>query len=452
MPALLLCLMLVTQVADDAYGSPDRPRVLFFSHSAGFVHDVVKRPDPETLAPAEVSFQKMAANRYDVVLSQDCAVLDDLSSYDAVVFYTTGELPVRAGTRAGLVDWVRDGGAFIGVHCASDTFYEYPPFLEMVGGAFDGHPWNEQVNVRIEQRGHPSMVGLGGGFGIADEIYQFRDFQRHPVTVLLSLDPDSVDISLGKREDGDYPLAWWRDYGRGRVFYTALGHRPEVWRAKPFQWHLLAGIEWAMSGPDLGTRAPDYAQELMGHDASPHWKQRDGSDFAWTKLPIGVVEVAPGKGDLVSKESFGDALIHVEFRVPLEEDAEGQARGNSGVYVQGRYEVQVLDSFGIEQGLGDCAAIYGQHLPRENACRAPEEWQSYDIRFQAPRFDEDGEKTKSARMSVWHNGMLVHDDVVVDEPTLAGLATDEVPRGPLLLQDHGDLVQYRNVWVVPAEE
>ena len=114
--------------------------------------------------------------------------------------------------------------------------------------------------------------------------------------------------------------------------------------------------------------------------------------------------------------------------------------------------MQVLDSYRLDLQLGDCGAIYGKKVPDVNASRRPERWQSYDIRFRAPRFGTDGSKTEHARMTVWHNGLVIHDDVEVDSPTLAGLGADEVERGPLLLQDHGDRVQYRNVWVLQLDE
>jgi hypothetical protein len=164
------------------------------------------------------------------------------------------------------------------------------------------------------------------------------------------------------------------------------------------------------------------------------------------------LHVVPGTGDHLSKIEFGDQQLHVEFMTPDMPREVGQGKGNSGVYVQSRYEVQVLDSFGLESGMGDCAAIYGVAVPTRNACRPAERWQSYDIRFRAPRFDEAGVKVEDARMSVWHNGVRVHDDVVVPGPTAASAFGDEQPRGPLMLQDHGNPVRYRNIWVLPLDE
>ena len=118
----------------------------------------------------------------------------------------------------------------------------------MIGGYFDGHPWHEEVTVRVEGPRHPSTTHLPGSFPITDEIYQFRNWSRDRVQVLLSLDPASVDLKADgvKRTDRDFALAWTRRYGAGRVFYTALGHRAEVWNDDRFQRHLLGGLQWAM--------------------------------------------------------------------------------------------------------------------------------------------------------------------------------------------------------------
>jgi hypothetical protein len=162
--------------------------------------------------------------------------------------------------------------------------------------------------------------------------------------------------------------------------------------------------------------------------------------------------VVPGAGDLVTEAALGDGLYHVEFLVPEPpEGARGQERGNSGVYLQGRYELQVLDSFGEEPTIDGCGALYGLRPPAVNACRGPEEWQSYDIEFRAARFDAEGEKIEPARLTAWLNGRKIHDDVVIDGPTRGG-AEAEAPLGPLLLQDHSARVRYRNVWVLPRGE
>jgi type 1 glutamine amidotransferase len=460
LPVLLLALASSVQVQRER--GADLPEVLFFTHSAGYVHDVVRRPAPGQLAPAEQAFSQAAAGRFRVTCSQDCADIGaaGLQRYAAVVFMTTStqerDLPVPGNGNQELVDWVARGGAFAGVHCATDTNYRFAPYVEMIGGTFDGHPWHEEITLRVEDRGSPVTAGLGESFAITDEIYQFGNFRRHPVRVLLSLDLASVDVALGKREDRDYALAWTRDWGEGRVFYMALGHREEVWKDPRFQALLMNGIAWAIDGPDLPAQPPAGARILFdsrGRSYAPQrpdlgaWKHRDGKPAGW-RVVREAMEVAAGTGDLVTREAFGDGLYHVEFMTPAMPSASGQARGNSGVYLQGRYEVQVLDSYGLELGLGDCGSIYGKKVAAVNASRAPERWQSYDIEFRAPRFDSSGARTAGARLTVWHNGIRIHDDFELDGPT-AGGEPGEGPTGPLLLQDHGDPVRYRNVWVLP---
>ena len=170
---------------------------------------------------------------------------------DASGAYTSGELPLNESQLSALIQFVRDGGGFAGSHCAADTLYQQPAYGEMLGAYFDGHPWHQRVRIRVEDRAHPATLHLGREFEIEDEIYQFREpYDRDHLSVLLSLDTSSVDLHRPevRRTDGDFALSWCRSFGAGRVFYTALGHRPEVWRDGRFRKHLLGGCTWAMSG------------------------------------------------------------------------------------------------------------------------------------------------------------------------------------------------------------
>jgi hypothetical protein len=184
-----------------------------------------------------------------------------------------------------------------------------------------------------------------------------------------------------------------------------------------------------------------------GKDLSA-WLARKGGEAKW-KIQGGYMEVAPGTGDIHTKEVFGDCHLHVEFWLPLMADKTGQARANSGVYLQGRYEVQVLDSYGLDSQDNDCGGIYKIARPLVNACRKPEQWQSYDIAFRTARLGNDQVKEKP-RITVFHNGVMIHNNLEI--PSATGGAMDEDMRkpGPLLLQDHGNLVRYRNLWIMPV--
>lgn len=182
-----------------------------------------------------------------------------------------------------------------------------------------------------------------------------------------------------------------------------------------------------------------------GRDVN-NWHQRNGDPATW-HVEDGVMTVV--KGDILSQETFRDAFVHLEFRVPDMPEATGQAKGNSGVFLQGRYEIQVLDSYGIHiPGKGDCGAIYDQFAPLVNACKPALEWQSYDIVFRAPRVNEAGEVTERARMTVLQNGQVIQNNVELPGPTGGAINHNVGEPGPLLLQDHRDKVQYRNVWMV----
>lgn len=177
-----------------------------------------------------------------------------------------------------------------------------------------------------------------------------------------------------------------------------------------------------------------------GSGEKPNWKVEDG-----------IFTV--GNGDIISNYQYGDAHIHVEFRIPYMPEATGQGRGNSGVYIHGCYECQVLDSYGIENPQNnDCSGIYQIHTPLCNACLPPLEWQTYDIILRAPRFNKCDEVCENGRLTVIQNGIVVHNNVELPHVTPGGITDNKrVARGPLMLQDHGNAVSYRNIWVMPLD-
>lgn len=202
------------------------------------------------------------------------------------------------------------------------------------------------------------------------------------------------------------------------------------------------------STPPIG--APIGAIVMFDGENTDGWTTRDGKPCPWKLLEDESIEA--GGGDIISKEKFEDVHLHVEFWLPKHPpEVKGQARGNSGVYLQGRYEIQVLDSYGLPAEKHGCGAIYGKKKPRENACTPPQTWQSYDIKYKAAKFDDGGKKTKNARVSVIHNGVTIHDDVEIDGPTRAGMQEEKIGPASIMLQDHGNPVRFRNIYAIPIK-
>ncbi len=174
----------------------------------------------------------------------------NLRFFDAVLFFTTGELELDAEQKADLLSFVReDGKGFIGVHCATDTLYKWPEYGEMIGGYFDGHPWNQfQAPVIVEDRDFPATRHFPPTFLVFDEIYQIRDYSRDRVRVLMRLDASKLPPAARgvKRADKDFAVTWVRQYGKGRVFYSTLGHREDSWDRPDVQKMWLEGIKWSM--------------------------------------------------------------------------------------------------------------------------------------------------------------------------------------------------------------
>jgi Domain of Unknown Function (DUF1080) len=197
-------------------------------------------------------------------------------------------------------------------------------------------------------------------------------------------------------------------------------------------------------------RAPSDAVVLFDGTDLSQWAATDGSAAKW-KVEKGYFEVVPKTGYIHTRAAFGDCQLHVEFAEPNPPKGESQGRGNSGVFLQGLYEIQVLDSYQNKTYAdGQAAAAYGQYPPLVNASRPPGEWQTYDIIFHGPRFDATGKLTRPARVTVLHNGVLVEDHVELTGPTAHGERPPYKPtpeKLPLALQDHGDPVHYRNIWI-----
>lgn len=219
-------------------------KLLYLTQSAGYRHEV--------LPYSQEVMQKIGAESgaFEATCTDDSATIDwnRLNQYQVIAFCTTGELPISDAAKRLLIRFVREGGGFVGIHNATDTFYQFPDYGAMLGGYFNGHPWHEEVTILVEDRDHPATRHLDESFRIHDEIYTHRDWSREKTHVLMRLDMNSVDASkaAGKRDDGDVAMAWCHPFGQGRVFYTALGHGVPTWSDPRFHQHLLGGIRWAM--------------------------------------------------------------------------------------------------------------------------------------------------------------------------------------------------------------
>lgn len=214
----------------------------------------------------------------------------------------------------------------------------------------------------------------------------------------------------------------------------------EIWKPEP---------KMVTPGVTAGTAPSDAIILFNGKDGSA-WQHKNGDANKWT-IGDNAMTVKAGSGDIQTKQKFGDCQLHIEWRTPAEVKGEGQGRGNSGIFLMGRYELQVLDSYNNKTySNGQAGSIYKQHIPLVNASRGPGEWQSYDIIFTAPRFSDNGSVPVPARITVLHNGVLIQNNVTLwGSSQYIGLPTYEKhdAKEPISLQDHGNPTSFRNIWI-----
>ena len=219
-------------------------RVLYFTYSAGYRHEVIP------LSKAILTQLGEDSGVFEVIATEDTSEFstENLERYAAVMFYTSGELPMSGAQKMALLNFVRSGRGFIGVHSATDTFYTWPEYLDLIGGYFNGHPWHQSVAVEVVDPSDPLVAFLGNSLQFDDEIYQIRDFDYRGSHVLLRLDQSSVELQKPGVHQQSYgwPLAWTRAYADGRVFYMALGHEASVWKDARYQRILMNAILWSI--------------------------------------------------------------------------------------------------------------------------------------------------------------------------------------------------------------
>ena len=241
-------------------GGTKYARVLMVTQSAGFRHGAVNRKN-EALAPAEKALTQLgiSSGLFRVECTQDVAkdfTRAKLDETDIVFFYTTGDLPIAEDVRDYFFkEWLtKKGHGFIGAHSAADTYHNYKPYWDMIGGTFNGHPWGagETVTVTVHDGNHPVSRPWGGEFVIKDEIYRFKNWQPEKVRVLMSLNM----AKTAKKEPYHVPIAWVKNYGQGKVLHMSLGHREDVWTNPTYLESLLGGIKWIM-GLEQGDATPN---------------------------------------------------------------------------------------------------------------------------------------------------------------------------------------------------
>ena len=240
MSRLALSLVLLAATVWAQSGAPKR--ILYVTHSAGYKHESIPHSIDALKAIAKTT------GKLEITATEDVSLLNaaELRNYDAVMFYTTGELPISDQQKQDLLDFVNSGKGFAGVHSATDTFYKWPEYADLIGGWFNGHPWTQSVKIKVADPESPLVRHLAPSFEVRDEIYQFKNFAEGRVRVLLKLDTRSVNMNAKGINPGatEFPLVWVRSYGSGRVFYSALGHFDDVWDMPGVRGMLLEGMLW----------------------------------------------------------------------------------------------------------------------------------------------------------------------------------------------------------------
>ena len=470
---------------DEAIVEPKKPRtVLIYSKTLGFRHGSI----PTGVKSFQMLGEKTRA--FTAIHSEDPSMFDaeKLNQFDAVVMLNvTGDcLAPKRGElsdeeketlerrKNNLHDFVRNGKGILGTHSATDAFYTWKIYGDMMGGWFTGHPWHTDVPLKVDSPNHPltSMFDAEKGFQIKDEIYQFaprgknspygeyQPYSRENLRILLSLDADEFDVAKGGRTDDDYAISWVRNYEEGRVFYSVLGHNDFIFYEPTVLKHYLAGLQFVLgdldadatpSGPSETAKViePFNGKNLSGwrlkHPKGSHWvagtasiDSDNPSKFTVTDEPGQLINRSGQGVDIFTAENFGDCTLEIELMVPK--------GSNSGIYLHGNYEVQVFDSWGKEKPTAaDIGGIYGASAPRVNAAKAPGEWQKFVIEFQAPRFEGKKKTQNAVFKKVVLNGQVLHENVEVAGPTGGNLGQGESATGPLMFQgDHG-AVSYRNI-------
>lgn len=247
------------------------PKLILVTQSADFVHDVVKRDNGPSRV--ERTFDELARRTglFSVDWTDDVTTLspERIRQARVIAFYTTGDLPLSDEQFDAFELWLKNGGAFLGIHCATDTLASHPRYPKIIGAKFDGHPWDADatVTIKVHEPDWEATKPYAPGATFQEEVYQFKEFDPTQVRVLMSLDMSRTEM----KKPHHVPIAWCKSYGRGKVFYTELGHRDDVWSSERYQAHVLGAIRWllgedqhdATPNPELSTREDEAARAAV---------------------------------------------------------------------------------------------------------------------------------------------------------------------------------------------
>jgi len=482
------------------FAAPARPRkMLVFDLCKGFAHASI----PVAAKAMEILGETSGAFTTETSTDPAAFKADNLARFDAVCFNNnTGALFDDPDLKKSLMDWVRAGHGVVGIHAATDVgAWKWPEFHQMMGGVFSGHPWHENVGIKVDDPNHPIAKVLGGeGFVVRDEIYQFNKgiYSRDALRVLLSLDM-SCTAAKGKRDDNDYAVAWIHPWGDGRIFYCSLGHDNDIfWNPKVLAFY-LAGIQYALG--DLKADATPSAQlapqpkpALVPESAKPAPKpakarKKAAADavrltiYAAPAADAGWITLFDGKRSTLEKhwdngrggkpsENWaieGDALVRMDkagylwtkerfgnFQLELDFKTEG----NSGLFfrtgdtknaVQTGFEMQILNSGGkTTLGKHDCGAVYDALAPSANPVKN-DEWNHVVLtcRDNKVRIAINGTQIIDMDLDKWDTPRKNPDG----SKNKYKKALKDFPReGHIGLQEHGHKVMFRAIRIRPLEE
>jgi putative membrane-bound dehydrogenase-like protein len=291
--SILGAIVILTSIHAPAVAAdPARPHLLLVTESREYVHDVVKHRDG---APSvvEKTFSQLAdkTHLFNVENTADLGAIltkEKLDNTRLIVFYTTGDLHLTPDQFNSFEQWIKNGGSFLGIHCATDTYKNHAVYPKLIGATFTGHPWSADatVTIKIDDPNHPATKNLPASITAKEEIYQFKNFDPQSVRVLISLDMEKTT----PKQPHHIPIAWCKTYGKGKVFYTSLGHREDVWESDWYQKHLIGAISWLLdAAPGDSTPNPDVSQreEELARKAAAAAPASDASKPSADKTPKG---------------------------------------------------------------------------------------------------------------------------------------------------------------------